>query len=161
MRPALLVVMLALAGSVSGGVALVSGAAAQAPPASAAQPVPEWHITATVAESCSCAVSCSCNFGGNPKANFALRLVDSPLYGLNISTVGAGTVAKDPDQSGYSPGTLVELTATPAAHWHFAGWSGDAGGSTNPLSVTMDGVANHTSPSPRAVLTRTPPAGIS
>lgn len=27
---------------------------------------PQWHITATVAESCSCAVSCSCNFGGEP-----------------------------------------------------------------------------------------------
>ncbi len=27
---------------------------------------PNWHITATVAESCSCTVSCPCNFGGNP-----------------------------------------------------------------------------------------------
>lgn len=27
---------------------------------------PDWHLTATVAESCSCAVSCSCNFGGDP-----------------------------------------------------------------------------------------------
>ena len=27
---------------------------------------PNWHITATVAESCSCSVSCSCNFGGDP-----------------------------------------------------------------------------------------------
>jgi len=34
-----------------------------APPRAAA---PEWHLTATVAESCSCAVSCSCNFGGSP-----------------------------------------------------------------------------------------------
>lgn len=27
---------------------------------------PNWHITATVAESCSCTVSCPCNFGGSP-----------------------------------------------------------------------------------------------
>src|ERR1051325_1959287 len=27
---------------------------------------PNWHITATVAESCSCTISCPCNFGGNP-----------------------------------------------------------------------------------------------
>jgi hypothetical protein len=27
---------------------------------------PSWHITATVAESCSCTVSCPCNFGGDP-----------------------------------------------------------------------------------------------
>jgi hypothetical protein len=33
------------------------------PPRAAA---PSWHVTATVAESCSCTVSCSCNFGGNP-----------------------------------------------------------------------------------------------
>src|SRR5580698_10138194 len=27
---------------------------------------PNWHFTATVAESCSCAVSCPCNFGSEP-----------------------------------------------------------------------------------------------
>ena len=27
---------------------------------------PNWHLTATVAESCSCTVSCPCNFGGEP-----------------------------------------------------------------------------------------------
>jgi hypothetical protein len=30
---------------------------------------PGWHVTATVAESCSCTVSCPCNFGGNPNRN--------------------------------------------------------------------------------------------
>ena len=29
-------------------------------------PAPNWHVTATVAESCSCDVSCPCNFGSNP-----------------------------------------------------------------------------------------------
>ena len=27
---------------------------------------PNWHVTATVAESCSCDISCPCNFGSNP-----------------------------------------------------------------------------------------------
>ena len=31
-----------------------------------AAPAPNWHVTATVAESCSCDVSCPCNFGSNP-----------------------------------------------------------------------------------------------
>src|SRR5256885_8486395 len=30
---------------------------------------PRWHVTATVAESCSCTVSCPCNFGGEPNRN--------------------------------------------------------------------------------------------
>jgi len=30
---------------------------------------PNWHVTATVAESCSCTVSCPCNFGGEPTKN--------------------------------------------------------------------------------------------
>jgi len=30
---------------------------------------PDWHLVATVAESCSCTISCPCNFGGNPNRN--------------------------------------------------------------------------------------------
>jgi len=30
---------------------------------------PNWHLVATVAESCSCTISCPCNFGGNPNRN--------------------------------------------------------------------------------------------
>src|SRR3954466_11218205 len=40
--------------------------AASAPPRAAE---PDWHLTATVAESCSCTVSCPCNFGGEPTKN--------------------------------------------------------------------------------------------
>jgi len=40
--------------------------ALSAPPRAAA---PNWHLTATVAESCSCPVSCPCNFGGEPTRN--------------------------------------------------------------------------------------------
>jgi hypothetical protein len=61
-RPATVVLTVALAGFVSAGVALV----AAAPQQRAANGTPNWQLTATVAESCSCAVSCSCNFGGNP-----------------------------------------------------------------------------------------------
>jgi hypothetical protein len=30
---------------------------------------PSWHLVATVAESCSCSISCPCNFGGEPNRN--------------------------------------------------------------------------------------------
>lgn len=63
MRPLTLGLSAALLVVVSMGVALVAGAQA---PASSAAARPAWHITATVAESCSCSVSCPCNFGGSP-----------------------------------------------------------------------------------------------
>jgi uncharacterized repeat protein (TIGR02543 family) len=59
-------------------------------------------------------------------------------FALAVSTVGGGTVAKNPDLSSYTAGSTVQLTATAAAGFHFVGWSGDASGSVNPISVTMD-----------------------
>src|SRR5436309_3424143 len=68
------------------------------------------------------------------EASFAIN-----TYSLTVNTVGQGSVTKNPDQASYDHGSAVELTATPATGWHFAGWSGAATGSTNPVSVTMDG----------------------
>src|SRR5262252_4143880 len=50
-----------------------------APPRAAA---PNWHIIATVAESCSCTVSCSCNFGGEPNR--------SPCEGNRLIAITSG-----------------------------------------------------------------------
>jgi uncharacterized repeat protein (TIGR02543 family) len=55
-----------------------------------------------------------------------------------------GTVTKNPNQSTYSSGTNVQLTATPATGYTFTSWSGDASGTTNPLIVTMNGNKNIT-----------------
>ena len=63
-------------------------------------------------------------------------------YTLNSSTIGNGTIDKNPNQSTYVNGTMVTLTATPDAGWTFSGWSGDAAGSNNPLSVTMNSNKN-------------------
>jgi hypothetical protein len=43
---------------------------------------PSWHVTATVAESCSCTVSCPCNFGGEPSKN--------PCEGNRLIAIKAG-----------------------------------------------------------------------
>lgn len=58
MRPIAPLLTFALAATVSAGLAGLAMSAQPAPPT--------WHITATVAESCSCTVSCPCNFGGEP-----------------------------------------------------------------------------------------------
>jgi hypothetical protein len=59
-------------------------------------------------------------------------------YSLTASTSGGGTVSRNPDQASYAPNAVVFLTATPATGHTFLGWSGDASGTANPLSVTMN-----------------------
>ena len=61
----------------------------------------------------------------------------STTYGLTLNTVGSGTVSKSPDQATYASGASVSVTASPAAGFQFAGWSGAAIGTTNPLVVAM------------------------
>lgn len=65
-------------------------------------------------------------------------------YTLNVNVVGAGTVDKNPNQPTYGHGSTVTLTANPSPGLHFVAWSGDALGSTNPLSLLMDGNKNVT-----------------
>lgn len=57
---------------------------------------------------------------------------------LILSTVGQGTVIRDPDAVRYDPGTQVTLTAQASSGWAFGSWEGDISGSENPLTVTMD-----------------------
>lgn len=71
-------------------------------------------------------------------ANFTLN-----TYTLTVNATN-GTVVKNPDQARYNHGTTVQLTATPATGFVFTSWSGDATGSTNPLTVTMNGNKNIT-----------------
>jgi uncharacterized repeat protein (TIGR02543 family) len=58
-------------------------------------------------------------------------------YPLTVNAVN-GSVAKNPDLELYPHGTSVQLTATPATGYHFESWSGDASGTSNPLTITMD-----------------------
>jgi len=71
-------------------------------------------------------------------ANFIIN-----TYSLTINTTN-GTVTKNPDQTNYNYGSVVQLTATPNTGYIFSGWSGNATGSTNPLTITMDGNKNIT-----------------
>ena len=59
---------------------------------------------------------------------------------LNVTAANNGSVTINPSTADglYVDGTSVELTATPDAGYQFDGWSGDATGTTNPLTITMD-----------------------
>ena len=68
-------------------------------------------------------------------ANFA-EIPDPDEYTLTVVVDGEGTVT--PGTADYTEGTVVTLTAEPAAGYEFSGWSGDASGSNTTVSVTMD-----------------------
>jgi len=59
-------------------------------------------------------------------------------YSLTVNVSGSGAVARSPDQASYAPGAVVTLTAVPTGAGGFVGWSGDASGTANPLTVAMD-----------------------
>ena len=58
-------------------------------------------------------------------------------YSLTVTTSGSGSVSRSAAGPSYPGGTSVTLTAIPAAGYDFAGWGGDMGGVTNPLTVRV------------------------
>jgi photosystem II stability/assembly factor-like uncharacterized protein len=57
---------------------------------------------------------------------------------LVVSASPGGTTSPAPGAYRHAPGARVTITATPEATHIFAGWSGDASGAANPLTVTLD-----------------------
>ena len=94
-------------------------------------------------------LSVTMNANKNITANFTENLPNT--FTLNV-VANNGSVLKDPDLMAYNNGDIVLLTATPNSGFTFTGWSGDANGSQNPLSVTMNDnkniTANFTSQNP-------------
>jgi hypothetical protein len=73
--------------------------------------------------------------------NVAIRDTQiTPTYTLitNVSPSGSGPVTKNPDKSSYSYNESVQLTATANSGYTFSNWSGDASGSTNPVTIIMN-----------------------
>jgi uncharacterized repeat protein (TIGR02543 family) len=80
-----------------------------------------------------------------PPASYMLTTTASPSAG--------GTITRSPNAATYAAGTVVSLTAAPAAGYTFAGWSGDASGSSATTTVTMSANATAT-----ATFTQNPPS---
>lgn len=79
-----------------------------------------------------CLIVASCGKSPtSPTTEFTLSVAVSPSNG--------GTVAKSPDKTKYTSGAIVTLTATAASGFQFGQWQGDAIGTTNPTTVTMNG----------------------
>ena len=65
-------------------------------------------------------------------------------FTLTVTTSGSGYVIKNLNQVGYVNGTSVSVTASAAAGFRFAGWSGDVTDLSNPLTVSMTANKNIT-----------------
>jgi hypothetical protein len=65
-----------------------------------------------------------------------------PVYNLQTSVTGSGTVSLNPASGPYASNTVVTLTATAAPNWAFAYWTGGISGSENPINVTVTGPLN-------------------
>lgn len=91
-----------------------------------------------------------------------ITIVDILSYNLNLIAVN-GTITKEPNQTYYTPGTQVKLTATADSGYHFVNWTGDLTGTANPATITMNSnktiTGNFALNHPPAVGTVTPASG--
>lgn len=78
----------------------------------------------------------------NVTANFSTVTVPTHTLTLVTNPAGAGTIAASPAPNGpngtYLEGTVVTLTATPALNFAFTNWTGDASGTSNSITLTVD-----------------------
>ena len=69
--------------------------------------------------------------------------VNAACYTLTtgVDPAGSGSVTASTQNcaGGYTAGTVVQVTAVPNTGFAFLNWSGAASGTSNPVSVTMDG----------------------
>jgi hypothetical protein len=72
--------------------------------------------------------------------NKSITAVFNPTVSVYCTPSEGGSIALTPSQpsGGYSVGTQVTVTATPAKGFRFTTWGGDASGSGNPITVTVD-----------------------
>jgi hypothetical protein len=75
---------------------------------------------------------------GNPTIAALFAPLGSGRVALTVMPRGRGSVAVDPRANSYVKGQSVTITATPEGESEFLFWGGDAAGSQNPLTVTMD-----------------------
>jgi len=68
-------------------------------------------------------------------------LFSKQQFSVSVNTQGEGTVATSgaTGQGSFEYGSSARFEAVPAAGWEFDSWSGDASGSSNPLTISIDG----------------------
>ena len=100
-------------------------------------PAANYHVATLTVDGVARTAASSYTFT-NVTANHTIAVTFAiNTYTLTITTVGSGTVAKNPNLTTFNYGTAVKLTATPAAGWAFSAWSGDKVATTDTTTVLM------------------------
>lgn len=63
---------------------------------------------------------------------------DKKSFALTVNVSGNGSVTKNPNQTEYEFGTLVDLTANSDTGWEFETWDGDTVSTNNPVTLSID-----------------------
>ncbi|NIG55946.1 right-handed parallel beta-helix repeat-containing protein [Chitinophaga sp. Cy-1792] len=71
-------------------------------------------------------------------ANFSATGTSGYTLTTSASPAAGGSITRSPNATSYAAGTVVTLTAVPATGYSFAGWSGNASGSSIATTVTMN-----------------------
>jgi len=67
--------------------------------------------------------------------NYTASIIQHTLI---IAAGSNGTTNPSAGSYAHDYGTQVQVTATPDSGYQFSGWTGDATGTTNPITITMD-----------------------
>lgn len=82
------------------------------------------------------------SYGGGDRDAFIAKLtpldIIPPTYSLTVASGSGGTTDPLPGTYSYTEGTEVAIRAVPDSGYTFSGWSGDASGTANPITMTMD-----------------------
>ncbi len=96
----------------------------------------QYHFvnwTGAVANATATATTITLTEDSTVTANFAL---DQVQYPVTIQSTTGGSTDQDGTHT-LDSGDSLTIFATPETGYHFTGWSGDASGSTNPLTLTV------------------------
>ncbi len=72
----------------------------------------------------------------SPIIEFASWIIEYQLTTTEIPDIG-GDIILNPTGGWYTPGTVVTVTANPAAGYQWQTWSGDVPANVNPVAITM------------------------
>ncbi len=61
-----------------------------------------------------------------------------PSFSLLVNSSGSGSIQKSTSNPSYDSGAVVQLIAMPSTGYAFDHWSGDAGGTLDTVTITMD-----------------------